>query len=240
LTRAGLAITAIGDGGKIKVRAEAPPPAPGKLAPRKRPERRALLQLATGGDYCRMLDLTAELHARYCAGVGAEFITRREARPRKASRPPHWRKVELIAEVLDQGVEQVVWLDADSIIVDGTVDLFAACRWGLGICECWDSPKVPRHLNTGVLWFASSPEVRAFVEAWNGMPPGMPWEDQGAYIELMKKRRWRSLLTILPNRFNCVEKHMEAAEPVVRGFHGERDRLARMQALLLRGAAEAA
>jgi hypothetical protein len=56
----------------------------------------------------------------------------------------------------------------------------------------------------------------------------------------MKDRRWRSLLTILPNRYNWVEDHMEAAQPVVRSFHGERDRLARMQALLSLGTEAAA
>jgi hypothetical protein len=238
LIRLGLAIAAIGDGSKIKVVAE-PAPATVKPVTRKRPDRRALLQLAAGGDFIRMLDLTNDLHARYCRTVGAEFITRREARPRKPARPPHWRKVDLIAEALDAGFDQVIWLDADSVIVDGSVDLFAVCRWGLGICECWDSPRVPPHLNTGVVWFNASPEVRAFVTAWNKMPPGMPWEDQGAFIELMKTRRWRSQLTILPNRYNWVETHMEAAGPVVRSFHGERDRLARMQGLLLQGTAPA-
>jgi hypothetical protein len=239
LRRAGLAIPAVGDGSRIKVKAE-PPVNGGPLPKRKRRGRRALVQLACGMDFVRMLDLTADIHARYCAAWGVEFIAHREGRPRKTTRPLHWRKVDVIGEALDQGVDQVLWLDADSIIVDATVDLFSVCRWGIGICECWDSPKEKPHLNTGVIWFNASPEVRAFVKAWNAMPPNMLWEDQGALIELMKDRRWRNLLTRLPTRFNWIEQHMEAAEPVIRSFHGERDRLARMQALLLRGTAEAA
>lgn len=239
LRRAGLAIPAVGDGSRIRVKAD--PPADGSPPPkRKRPGRRALVQLASGMDFVRMLDLTADLHARYCAAWGIEFIAHREGRPRKAARPPHWRKVDVIGQALDRGFEQVLWLDADSIIVDATVDLLSVCRWGVGICECWDSPAVHAHLNTGVVWFNAAPEVRAFVKAWDAMPVHMAWEDQGALIELMKDRRWRSLLTILPNRYNWVEDHMEAAQPVVRSFHGERDRLARMQALLSLGTEAAA
>jgi hypothetical protein len=242
LKLSGLAIPAVGDGTRIKVMADAP--ADGSPPPRPRPRpragKRALLQLAAGADFVRMLDLTADVHARYCAAWGVEFIAQREDRPKKVVRPLHWRKVEMMGWALDRGFEQVLWLDADSIIVDASVDLFSTCTWGVGLCECWDSPTTPRHLNTGVVWLASSDEVRAFVAAWQAMPPHMKWEDQGALIELMNQRRWRNLLTILPNRFNWVEKHMESDRPVVRSFHGERDRLLRMQALLSRGVEQAA
>jgi hypothetical protein len=237
LRRAGLAIPAIGDGSKIKVRTDVVAEAPPK---RKRSGRKALVQLAAGPDFVRMLDLTAAIHARYCAAWGVEFVAYREARPRKARRPPHWRKVEVIGKALDDGFEQVLWLDADSVIVDGGVDLFALSRWGMALCECWDSPKEAPHLNTGVVLFNASGEVVSLVRAWNAMPSGMPWEDQGALIELMRQRRWRSLLTILPNRYNWVQEHMEASEPVIRSFHGERDRPARMEALLSQGTEAAA
>jgi hypothetical protein len=233
LRRAGLAIPAVGDGSRIKVKAD--PPADGSPPPkRKRPGRRALVQLASGVEFVRMLDLTADIHARYCATWGAEFIAHRESRPRKAARPPHWRKVDVIGEALDQGFDQVLWLDADSIIVDGTANIFAACTWGLGICACHDAPTVPRHLNSGVLWFNHSSEVIAFVAAWNAMPNKMG-EDQSAYEELMTQRRWRSLLTICPNRYNCVETAMEAPNPVVRSFHGDRERTDRMSAYIAKG-----
>jgi hypothetical protein len=238
LSRAGLATPAIGDGSKIRVPADVP--AEGPPPKRKRAGRKAIVQLAAGPEYVRMLDLTADIHARYCSAWGAEFIAYREARPKKARRPPHWRKVEVIRKALDDGFEQVLWLDADSVIVDAAIDLFAVCRWGIGLCECWDSPKEPPHLNTGVVWLNACSDVLALVEAWNAMPSGMQWEDQGALIALMQKRRWRSLLTVLPNRYNWVQEHMEAADPVIRSFHGEPHRLNRMEALLLQGTEAAA
>lgn len=236
LKRSGLAIPAVGDGTRIKVMADAPadgtpPPRP---QPRPRADRRALVQLAAGYDFVRMLDLTADLHSRYCKAWGAELIARREAKNKKPTRPPHWRKVDLITEALESGYDHILWLDADSVIVDARADLFAACSWGIGICACHDAPTVPRHLNTGVLWFNRSPEVTAFVAAWNAMPNKMG-EDQSAFEELMNERRWRSLLTICPNRYNCVETAMEAPDPVVRSFHGDKDRVNRMAAYIGRG-----
>jgi hypothetical protein len=78
----------------------------------------------------------------------------------------------------------------------------------------------------------NSNEVRDFVALWLVAPSGGRWEDQSAFIDLMRKPHFRDLLTILPNRFNCLERHMEASNPVIRAFHGDPDREQKLRDLM--------
>jgi hypothetical protein len=140
--------------------------------------------------------------------------------------------VELLIEAMEQGYDRVAWVDTDCVIVDPSVDLFDASGFGVAVCECFDSPTIERHLNTGVLLAARSDATMGFLRAWNAMPTGGKWEDQSAFIELMAARPYRDLLTILPNRFNCLAVHMEAREPIIWAFHGDPQRVSKMAILI--------
>jgi hypothetical protein len=56
-------------------------------------------------------------------------------------------------------------------------------------------------------------------------PLAEKWVDQGAFIALTRERKYRDILTVLPNRFNKVAEHIEAYHPIVRAFHGDGKRL---------------
>ncbi len=190
---------------------------------------RVLLQFATiDSDHQVMLNLADPMHSSYCTRHRIEWVTEYA---HQTPRHPAWSKVAMIARALDEGYRQIAWLDADCLIVDPETDILAASGYGIAVCECLESSYTPRHLNTGAVYLAASPEVRAFVDVWLAGDTDHPWQDQQVFNELMAARPWRDLLTILPNRYNCVETHMEASCPVVRAFHGDPDRVAKMTAI---------
>lgn len=192
----------------------------------------ALVQYAAGGAHQEMLNLTERRHRAYCEQIGAEYLC--SDADTSDERTYHWRKIRLIEDALVLGFDKVIWLDSDAVIVDTKVNLFDLVGYGIGVCECFDSPTIQRHLNTGVVWAVNSPEVLDFVREWDRTPRNSEnaWQDQNAFIQLMKGRPYRDLLTVLPNRFNHVELHMEARDPVVRHYAGDPDRIAKMRALL--------
>ena len=204
----------------------------GKILQRRWPTRprRALIQYAFGDEHEELLALTRERHTFYCARHGIDYYG--AGGNAGGGRSPHWRKVELLIEAMEEGYDRVAWVDTDCVIVDFASDLFDASGFGIAVCECWDSPTVERHLNTGVLLAARSAAVLDFLRTWNAMPTGGKWEDQSAFIELMAKRPYRDLLTVLPNRYNCLAVHMEAQDAVVQAFHGDVDRLRKIKALV--------
>ncbi len=193
-------------------------------------QNRTLIQYASGPEHENLLALTFEVHSRYCRQHGIEYWI--DNTPDTKGRSPHWRKVELLIEAMAQGYDQVAWVDTDCVIVDPSVDIFAASGFGIAVCESFDSPTIERHLNTGVLLAGRSDATIEFLKAWNEMPTGGRWEDQSAFIDLMATRPYRDLLTVLPNRFNCLAEHMEAREPIIRAFHGDPDRAQKIAALI--------
>ncbi len=195
-----------------------------------RQKKRALIQYACGAACQQLVSATESLHRQYCARHGIDY--RLILEDSVIGRHPTWRRIALLAEALRLGYDQVAWLDADCVIVDPSFDIFAASGFGIAVCECFDSPDIERHLNAGVMLTTRSPEVLAFLDKWDAMPAGGRWEDQSAFIELMATRPHRDLLTILPNRFNCLAVHMEARDPIIRAFHGDPERHIKLPALV--------
>jgi hypothetical protein len=193
-----------------------------------RTARNAVIQFGVGEENLAYLAATRELHAAYCARHGIKFIVDKDSPAN--GRPPHWRKVELLIDAMRKGYDRAVWLDGDCIITDHRVNIFeAAGGFGIGVCECFDSPEFERHLNCGVVFTARSPEVTAFLDIWNAQPTSARWAEQDPFNELMATRPHRDLLTILPNRFNSVPVHMDARDPIIRAYHGLPDRLAKIR-----------
>jgi hypothetical protein len=193
--------------------------------------RRALVQYACGDEHCALLAMTRPIHAAYCDRHRIDYLATEEDVCR-AARGPYWAKVDRIIEALRSGYEQVAWLDTDCVVVDASYDIFDASGFGIAVCECFDSPSIERHFNVGVLLVTDSPHVRAFLDTWYAMPTSQRWPEQEPFIELMAARPHRDLLTILPNRFNCLDIHMEARDPIIRTFHGDGDRVGKVAALV--------
>jgi hypothetical protein len=193
--------------------------------------RRALVQYACGDEHRALLAMTRPIHAAYCDHHRIDYLATEED-VCTAARGPYWAKVDRIIEALRSGYEQVAWLDTDCVVVDASYDIFDASGFGIAVCECFDSPSIERHFNVGVLLVTDSPHVRAFLDTWYAMPTSQRWPEQEPFIELMAARPHRDLLTILPNRFNCLDIHMEARDPIIRTFHGDGDRVGKVAALV--------
>ena len=188
------------------------------------PPKRMLIQFAVGEPHESLLRLTQDHHAAFCARFGIDYNYRDKTR--LTDKRPHWRKVQLIAEALVAGYETVMWMDADAVIMTPKIDIMSFAGPDLSVCECFDSPTVERHYNTGVLFLRNTETVRRFVSMWDATPDTFTgWADQQGFIDLVKQNKeFRNALTILPNAFNCVPVHMEADNPFIASAHGEGDR----------------
>lgn len=90
-----------------------------------------LIQLAEAA-HCGMLELTRNRHRRYAVQHGMDYywiVNGIPARPRAAG----WGKISLVQQALSLGYEYVVWLDADALILDTTVNLVSKCPRGIGM-----------------------------------------------------------------------------------------------------------
>src|SRR5262249_25894970 len=77
--------------------------------------RRLLIQYAVGEIHERMLLMTAAHHKTYCNRWNAIYHNIDKRMPQH--KRPHWQKVKLLCEALDHGYDQIMWLDADAVIV---------------------------------------------------------------------------------------------------------------------------
>jgi len=130
------------------------------------------------------------------------------------------------AKMLDLSpYDETLFLDADTVVLDRLDYGFeAARRTGLACCIC-ENPYARRYrgfergtdlveYNTGVLFFTK--QAKPVFDTWaelaptfnsaldfigeNGKPMVMPFNDQGAFAEAM--RRWDSLPFVLPQNWN--------------------------------------
>lgn len=182
-------------------------------------KKRVLIQYGYGLEQGTFLAETEDLHRSYCTRHGIDYWARRE--DPSPGRSAQWMKVALLREASKAGYSQAVWLDTDCVIVDQAYNIFDASGFGVAVCECFDTQSLERHLSTGVVIVTYSPEVEDFLAEWSAAPSGRIWEDQSGLMELMRHRPNRDLLTVLPNRFNCLGLDRQARDPIIRTFHGE-------------------
>lgn len=181
--------------------------------------RRVMVQYAIGERHEAMLAISRSHHERYCARLGIAYSA--DDKTPVADKRPHWRKVSLVLEAFAAGFDEVLWLDADSVVIDTSVDVFDFSGYEISCCECYDSPREPRHFNTGVVFFKRTDATLRFVETWNGIADDhVGWADQKAFVMLMQDRANRDLLTVMPNRLNWVPVHMETTAPIIGSAHG--------------------
>lgn len=202
---------------------------------------RVLVQFATGPMYEELASVTHESHAAYAAKYNADFIVNREVNSTTWQGTPrniNFRKLEIMIEMVEK-YQKVLYLDADAMIVRDDFDIFTAAGYGIAFCAIWENMRIVKtHINAGVCLINSSPEVKEFLHEWNKSPGGesykgeTQWHDQAVMNRMMEDRKWRDLLTILPNRFNWCPDTQEARDPFIRAFHGKDRRLERMRSFI--------
>jgi hypothetical protein len=104
----------------------------------------------------------------------------------RTEEPPSWRKIRLIRSLLDQ-YDLVIWIDADAMIVDPTVDIATLLRpnkWLYGVVHEVDDGA---HLNCGVLMIRSCGEAKAMLNDVARLRQYIhhPWWEQAAVLYLL-------------------------------------------------------
>lgn len=166
-----------------------------------------------------MLKLTEAHHAAYCKRHGFDYQCVYDnpipdSDPLKGS----WGKVKLIKDALDEGYEYVIWLDADTLIVDMDTDLRDAIEF-YQIGACWQRIPQLHHWNVGALYVDNCKETREFIDAWLARYPGQSsWLEQGEFNELAMQSK--TVVTIV-DRWNATVDVSEVPDAVVLGFHGQ-------------------
>lgn len=154
--------------------------------PRTRRNRKALCSIGCG-PYEQLLAITGPTFERYAQRHGYDLVLRTEVDTNH--RPAPWAKVPLLLELLEE-YEVVLWVDADAIIMDDTVDVAAEVRpdkWMYLARNTTSEGLVP---NTGVWMFTRGPAARDFLEAVYAHEGCIDhrWWENAAVIDLLGYR----------------------------------------------------
>jgi ADP-heptose:LPS heptosyltransferase len=180
----------------------------------------ALVQQASG-PYVEMLSLTHDWHAQYAARHALTFLSVRG--PVQFERSPVWDKIQLIRMQLAAGYDLVVWLDADTLVVNPAADVRGALSNGAPIAMCrhplpWGEQ--PWHWNAGVVFVRNTNASRWFFdEVWRREGCTHSWQEQARINELSLEHP--GLIQELGHQWNCTRGLTSAPNPVVRAWHGK-------------------
>jgi hypothetical protein len=145
---------------------------------------RALVTFAVGPEYEAMQELALPTLERYAARHGWQLYT---APPHRYERPLSWLKLPAITEALEDH-DEVLWLDADVIIVDGSLDLADAVpsrHWQALVAHHTGDGEVP---NCGV-WYLRPPMLPVLERLWDmTVYLHHGWWEQAALLELLGYR----------------------------------------------------
>jgi hypothetical protein len=184
--------------------------------------------ILSNSDCAEWLALTAPLTLRYCRRHAIDYqliMAKRDADP------GHWEVPKYIREFLQLGYANVIYLDADTVIVDPETDLREAIVPDTIGAVWFELPDYAIY-NAGAFYVSNTPRTRAFVEAWLAQLPGggmhrfpYTWE-QGGFAEA---GRQVDAIHRLDNRWNAEPGITTAEHPVVWGLHGYPDRIGPIQ-----------
>jgi hypothetical protein len=178
------------------------------------PLKGVLIQLATG-PHQELLDLTRAHHRAYAERHGLDYwcIEGNPAEPKR----PGWGKIPLVLSALQMGFERIVWMDADAVVVNPTVNLASVIESGIGIVQ---HPN-PVHWNSGVMVVCRSEQTRRFFEAVNREPENeSAWMEQLPINQLAERSEYAGLFKSLDPSFNSTPGAVMSPAPVVLAAHG--------------------
>lgn len=167
----------------------------------------------------KLFDLTREHHQKYCDlhNVDYQCIIDDPA-PELDKHKGNWAKVKLVKQAMDKYIN-IIWLDADTIIKDISIDLRDAVQYGK-IGACWQRiPQLPQgHWNVGALYVHS--RAYNFVDRWIDAypPPQDGWLEQGIFNRLGRET---GTVVTLSDKWNATIDVSMCPDAVVLGFHGQ-------------------
>jgi len=170
----------------------------------------------------KLFDITREHHEKYCDKHGIDYqCVIDDPCPELDKNTGSWGKVELIRRALIE-YDDVVWLDADTLIVDMDTSLVDGVQYGK-IGACWQRiPQLPQgHWNVGALYLSSTMETMEFVQSWiAAYPPTDGWLEQGIFNRLGHET---NIVVTLSDKWNATLDVSMVPDAVVLGFHGQGD-----------------
>ncbi len=178
--------------------------------------------------YDAMLALTQARHAAYCMLHRCEYDGQIIKSERYNIIQGGWEKIALIHEAMQKGYKNIIWLDADTLIVDTNTPLTDAIRPGK-IGACWHRIPQLNHWNVGALYISNTPETQAFIAEWLAQPnPNNGWNEQGVFNRLAMKSK---AVETISDRWNATLNYSMVPDAVVLGYHGYADSQGRLQAM---------
>ena len=167
----------------------------------------------------KMLELTRMHHQAYCDKFAMDYWCEiSNPLPSYDVMLGSWGKIELIRRALDTQYQSVVWLDADTLIVDLQTNLRDAIQPDK-IGACWHRIPQLNHWNVGALYIDNTPNTRAFIDEWlASYPPKPQWLEQGEFNRLARESR--TVVTI-SDKWNATLDVSMVPDAVVLGFHGQ-------------------
>jgi len=206
--------------------------------PREDNDTLVLQQCGQNSEHGRMMALTMTRNVDYCLRHKIDFqtILADIDQYRAEDSTLGFGKVALIRKALEvKRYRNIIWLDADVIIADLSVDIRTAVVPGK-IGAVWHDLKqngqILGHHNVGVLAVSNCDEVKIFFDKWLAKYPGkpeFPWLEQGAFAEVGKET---GLIATIGAEWNSVDYVNPCPHPVILGFHGYQERLQVMREAL--------
>jgi nucleotide-diphospho-sugar transferase len=162
-----------------------------------------------------------------------------------------WIKIESIRQVLEEGFDFVLWLDADIYVARQDIDIRNVIRPEIHLHMAWHKPAPrpdgdPPHFNTGVMLIRASDWSRQFFgRVWETGPLNHRWNDQATILHLLGYDRILNLgenrladidqapLSQLNIRWNSIPGVCASDDPIIWHFAGLEisERLRLMQSL---------
>ena len=121
---------------------------------------KVIVSLGTGPQ-SRLLRLASRSFRRYAARHGYQLELHTEAVD--PTRPAPWSKVVLLRRLAETH-ELLLWLDADLVVVDGSVDIAGELEEGRFLYLAEHATKEGRMPNSGVMLLRGGDETIAFLE----------------------------------------------------------------------------
>lgn len=151
-----------------------------------------------------------------------------------SDRSPHWNKIALMQTAMAKGSKRVIWLDADCLIVDQSVNMID------GIPNDGDIGMAvhrlePQHFNSGAIYLKRTLDSWQFIKkVWDGYDPLnlWPWRDQSHWNDqsvIMRLNDEISIIKEIDDKWNSTLGINESPKPVVVSLHGSKGRLAMMK-----------
>jgi hypothetical protein len=196
-----------------------------------------LQHVYSNSEHARLIALTAPRTIRYCMKHKIDYRLVFGEVDGDNHDGGHWANINLMRDYMDMGYENIIYLDADTMIADLDTDLRKAISPGM-IGAVWHNlirgENDYSHYNAGAYYVSNTESTRAFVGDWLSAYPGVSigWPvvyEQGTFMTLGKE--W-GIINRLNNRWNAEEGVSPSNNPVILGFHGFPDLYNNMQKTL--------